>query len=174
MSGPAPSGPPPAPGAEAAVRLLAELRAEIARADSKAAVVVAALGMSSGVVCGVLVGRDWPSGHLSGPGAVVWWTGIGVLATALLFLLMAVVPRYRVSDWAPGAPLTYFGDIQRAVRRNLLPQALAETERLPMAALLSALTEISRIATRKHQWIRAGLIAFCLGTLMLPVSVVIG
>ncbi|WP_406093645.1 Pycsar system effector family protein [Streptomyces sp. NBC_01013] len=174
MSGPAPSTPLPAPGAEAAARLLTELRAEIARADSKAAVVVAALGMSSSVVCGVLVSRDWLSGHLSGLGAIVWWAGVVALAIALLFLLMAVVPRYRASDWAPGTPLTYFGDIQRAVRRNLLPEALAETERLPMAALLAALTETSRIATRKHQWIRAGLIAFCLGTLMLPVSVVIG
>ncbi len=43
-----------------------------------------------------------------------------------------------------------------------------------MAALLSALAEASRIATRKHQWIRAGLVAFCLGALMLPASVVIG
>lgn len=179
MTGPAPStpgAPPPhpVPGAETATRLLTDLRAEIARADSKAAVVVAALGMSSGVVCGVLVGENWPSGHLSAPGAVVWWTGVTVLAAALLCLLMAVVPRYRASGWTPGAPLTYFGDIQRAVRQNRLPQALAETEQLPMTALVSALTETSRIATRKHQWIRAGLVAFCLGALMLPASVVIG
>ncbi|WNI29864.1 Pycsar system effector family protein [Streptomyces sp. ITFR-6] len=179
MTGPASSAPDtPAPatalGARTAARLLVDLRAEIARADSKAAVVVAALGLTSGVVCGVLVSRDWPSSHLSAPGAIVWWAGITVLALALLFLLLAVAPRYRVSDWAPGDPLTYFGDIRRAVRQNKLPQALAETEQLPMASLLSALTETSRIVTRKHQWIRAGLVAFCIGALLLPASVVIG
>lgn len=179
MTAPAPSAPDPpapnsAPGTKTAVRLLADLRAEIARADSKAAVGVAALGMSSGVACGVLVGGGRPSSHLSAPGAIVWWAGITSLALALLFLLLTVVPRYRGSTWTAGAPLTYFGDIQRAVQRNQLPQALAETERLPMTALLSALTETSRIATRKHQWIRAGLVAFCLGALLLPTSVVIG
>ncbi|MEU8503612.1 Pycsar system effector family protein [Streptomyces brevispora] len=179
MTGPDPSppgvpSPNPAPGVETATRLLADLRIEIARADSKAAVVVAALGMSSGVICGVLVSSDWTPGHLSPPGAAVWWVSAVILAVSLLALLMAVVPRYRVSDWAPGDPLTYFGDIQRAVRQNRLPQALAETEQLPMNSLLSALTETSRIATRKHQWIRAGLVAFCLGTLLLTASVFIG
>lgn len=166
--------PGPTPGIETATRLVADLRAEIARADSKAAVVVAALGMSGGVLSGVLVGRDWTPSHLSGTGTCLWWTGTAVLALALLFLLMAVLPRYRESTWTPGSPLTYFGDIQRAVRQGRLPEALATTERLPMASLLTALTETSRIATRKHQWIRAGLLAFCLGALLLPVSVVIG
>ncbi|NEB38665.1 Pycsar system effector family protein [Streptomyces sp. SID14515] len=172
-----PSFPPelgPAPGLETATRLLADLRAEIARADSKAAVVVAALGMSGGVLSGVLVGRDWTPDHLSRTGTCLWWVGTAVLTVALLFLLMAVLPRYRVSTWTPGSPLTYFGDIQRAVRQGRLPEALAVTERLPMASLLTALTETSRIATRKHQWIRAGLLAFCLGALLLPASVVIG
>ncbi|MFF7252771.1 Pycsar system effector family protein [Streptomyces microflavus] len=166
--------PGPAPGLETATRLLADLRAEIARADSKAAVVVAALGMSGGVLSGVLVGRDWSPDRLSRTGTCLWWVGTAVLTIALLFLLMAVLPRYRVSTWAPGSPLTYFGDIQRAVRQGRLPEALTVTERLPMASLLTALTETSRIATRKHQWIRAGLVAFCLGTLLLPASVVIG
>ncbi|MFE2650936.1 Pycsar system effector family protein [Streptomyces sp. NPDC059346] len=164
----------PTPGVETAARLLADLRAEIARADSKAAVVVAALGMSGGVISGVLVGRDWTPNDLSRVGACLWWTGTAVLTAALLCLLMAVLPRYRVSDWTPGSPLTYFGDIQRAVRQNQLPEALATTERLPMTSLLAALTETSRIAARKHQWIRAGLVAFCLAALLLPTAVAIG
>ncbi|MGW2588992.1 Pycsar system effector family protein [Streptomyces sp. NPDC001515] len=177
MSGPVPPEPsatPLVPGAAAATRLLSELRAEITRADSKAAVVVAALGMSSGVVCGLLAGGGRPSDQLSKPAATLWWTGVGALAAALLFLLMAVVPRYRASHWVPGAPLTYFGDIRRASRRGQLARALAETDQLPMAALLTALAETSRIAARKHQWIRAGLAAFGLGALLLPASVVIG
>lgn len=162
------------PGAEAASRLLADLRTEISRADSKAAVVVAALGMSAGVISAVLVSQGWTPDRLARPGAFLWWAGAVLLAAALLSLSLVVLPRYRVSAWTPGTPLTYFGDIQQAVRQNRLPVALAETERLPMAALLAALTETSRIATRKHQWIRAGLIAFWLGALMFPAALIVG
>ena len=59
----------------------------------------------------------------------------------------------------PGQPLSYFGDIQQAVRIGQLESALADTQRDPTAALTSALTETSRIAARKHQWIRTGLIS---------------
>ncbi|MET9590883.1 Pycsar system effector family protein [Streptomyces sp. NPDC006516] len=162
------------PGTEAATRLLADLRTEISRADSKAAVVVAALGMSAGVISAVLVSQDWTPDRLARPGAYLWWGGATLLTAALLSLSLVVLPRYRVRAWSPGAPLTYFGDIQQAVRLGRLPEALAETEQLPMTALLAALTETSRIATRKHQWIRAGLIAFWLGALMFPVALAIG
>ena len=173
---PGPLRPPASqqPGAEAASRLLAELRTEISRADSKAAVVVAALGMSAGVISAVLVGQDWTPDKLSRPGASLWWIGAALLTAALLSLSLVVLPRYRVSAWIPGTPLTYFGDIEQAVRQERLLEALTETERLPMTALLAALTETSRIATRKHQWIRAGLIAFWLGALMFPAALVIG
>ncbi|KOG47852.1 hypothetical protein ADK38_45625, partial [Streptomyces varsoviensis] len=63
------------------------------------------------------------------------------------------------SQWQPGRRLSYFGDIQRAAALGRLADALADTERDPLTGLVVALTENSRIATRKHQWIRAGLVA---------------
>ncbi|MDU0305531.1 Pycsar system effector family protein [Streptomyces sp. PAL114] len=155
-------------------RLLTDLRTEIARADSKAAVLVAALGITAGVFSGLLAGRDWSPDALSAFGAVLWWVGTLALALSLLALLLAVLPRYRGGTWAPGQPLSYFGDIQRAVRAGRLDTALAHTEAHPLAALTTALTETSRIAWRKHQWIRTGLIAFCTGTLLLPASLLVG
>lgn len=159
-----------APGTTTAERLLAEMRAEIARADSKAAVLVAALGMTAGVFSGLVAGRDWTPDALPPPGAALWWTGTTAFALSLLALLLAVLPRYGNSVWAEGRPLCYFGDVRRAVRQDLLATALLATERDPLAALTTALTETSRIAARKHQWIRAGLIAFCAGTVLLPAS----
>ncbi|MEV6074175.1 MULTISPECIES: Pycsar system effector family protein [unclassified Streptomyces] len=169
-----PPAPPPGTGTEAASRLLLDLRSEIARADSKAAVLVAALGMSAGVVSGLLAGSDWEPAALSGTGETCWWMGTAALAASLVALLMAVLPRYRASKWAPGEPLTYFGDIRRAVRQERLAEALAATERAPAASLLVALAETSRIATRKHQWIRAGLVTFSIGAVLLPASLLIG
>ncbi|MFJ4875193.1 Pycsar system effector family protein [Streptomyces sp. NPDC088745] len=176
---PAPSPPPPPPSldadtAELGTRLLAELRTEIARADSKASVLVAALGTTAGVLSGLLAGRGWRPDSLSVPGSALWWAGAAAFGLALLALLMAVLPRYRRRAWAPGAPLTYFGDIQQAHAHGQLEQALAETARSPAATLRASLAENSRIAVRKHQWIRTGLIAFCAGAAALPASLLIG
>ncbi|MER5407848.1 Pycsar system effector family protein [Streptomyces sp. NPDC002769] len=155
-------------------RLLADLRAEITRADSKASVLVAALGMTAGVFSGLLAGHGWTPAALSVPGAALCWAGVGSLALSLLALLLAVLPRYGAADWAPGHPLSYFGDIQQAVRLGCLRTALADTGRDPTGGLAKALAETSGIAARKHQWIRTGLIAFCVGTVLLPASLLIG
>ncbi|MEU6774617.1 Pycsar system effector family protein [Streptomyces sp. NPDC046759] len=174
---PTPVTAPPAGSAERirlCERLLTDLRTEIARADSKASVLVAALGMTAGVFSGVLAGRGWTPAALSTPGTALWWSGILALTVSLLALLLAVLPRYRSGSWAPGRPLTYFGDIRQAAAQGHLESAIADTERDPAAALTASLVESSRIAARKHQWIRAGLIAFCVGTVLLPASLLIG
>ncbi|MFE6888752.1 Pycsar system effector family protein [Streptomyces sp. NPDC057694] len=173
-NGPRTTAPLPPPGVRAAERLLGDLRTEIARADAKAAVVVAAVGVAAGVLGVLLAGRGWAPSRLSAPGAAAWWAAVAALMMALLALLMAVVPRYSKYRWAPGAPLSYFGDIQRAARSGHLAAALAETERTPAAGAITALTETSRIAARKHQWIRTGLVALALAVVLLPVSLLIG
>ncbi|SDN06616.1 hypothetical protein SAMN04487981_103436 [Streptomyces sp. cf386] len=168
------SGTPSPPGGPAAERLLADLRSEIARADAKASVLVAALGAATGVIGSVLGGRTWAPPRLSALGMAVWCSGLVALAVTLLALLMAVLPRHGTHRWTPGAPLSYFGDIQRAVRSGHLAQALAETERAPAAGTFTALTETSRIAVRKHQWIRTGLIALGVAVVTMPLSLLIG
>ncbi|MER6547373.1 Pycsar system effector family protein [Streptomyces sp. NPDC001250] len=157
-----------------AERLLAELRDEIARADTKASVLVAALGMAAGVFTGLVAGKNWSPSRLSAPGTALWWAGSTALALSLVALLLAVLPRFRSGAWAEGRPLCYFGDIRQAVRAGRLAEALADTDRDPTAAVLAALAEKSRIASSKHLWIRTGLIAFCVGTLLLPTAALIG
>ena len=176
-SAPVPTAdPPPADPALVPLceRLLGELRTEVARADTKASVLVAALGMTAGVLSGLLAGRDWSPAELSALGTLLWWTGAASLVLSLFALLLAVLPRFRSPRWAPGRPLSYFGDIQQAVRHGQLESALTETRRAPVVALTGALTEMSRIAVRKHQWIRTGLIAFCVGTVLLPAALLLG
>ncbi|MEU5100598.1 Pycsar system effector family protein [Streptomyces sp. NPDC020996] len=175
-----PPSPPAAPGDGPAgllplcERLLTELRAELARADNKASVLVGALGMTAGVCGGLLAGRSWTPAALSSTGAVLWWAGVTALVLSLFALLLTVLPRYRATRWEPGQPLSYFGDIQEAVRLGRLESALDTTRQDPAAALAAALTDTSRIAARKHQWIRVGLIAFCAGTLLLPAALLLG
>ncbi|MFK0114925.1 Pycsar system effector family protein [Streptomyces sp. NPDC090994] len=174
----APPGSParavPPPGAQTGERLLTEMRGEIARADSKAAVLVAALGMTAGVFSGLMAGRDWTPGSLSAAGSLLWWAGTLALGLSLFALLLAVLPRFGGDRWVPGEPLCYFDDVRQAAYDGALAGALADTERDPVAGLTAALTDTSRIAARKHQWIRVGLIAFCAGTVLLPAALLVG
>ncbi|MFJ5798909.1 Pycsar system effector family protein [Streptomyces decoyicus] len=166
---PAPTPPDlPGSGTAAGRQLLSDLRGEIARADNKASVLVGVLGISAGLLGGVLAARGWRPSALPTAASVVWWLGIGALAVSLAALLMAVLPRYGPSRWQPGQPVTYFGDIQRISEPDELARALADTERDPVAALVDALRENSRIVGSKHRWIRIGLGAFCTGALLLP------
>ncbi|WP_125262128.1 Pycsar system effector family protein [Streptomyces alboflavus] len=163
-----------APGSQAAERLLTELRAEIARADSKASVLVAALGTTVGLFTGLLTRHDARLSGLSAGAAATWWAGVSALVFSMCALLLAVLPRYRNGTWAPGQPLAYFGDIQQAARQEQLAAALSATECGTAAGFTIALTETSRIAARKHQWMRVGLIAFCAGVTLLPLSLLLG
>ncbi|EPD55447.1 Pycsar system effector family protein [Streptomyces sp. HGB0020] len=159
-----------APRSRADVQLLADLRGEIARADAKATVLVGMLGLTAGLLSALLIDLHWTPARLPAPAAALWWTGTALLALSLFALLFAVTPRYGRSHWAPGLPLTYFGDICRAVRADHLSSALADTDRAPARALRAALAENSRIAARKHCWIRTGLIAFAGSMVLIPVS----
>ncbi|MFI5865580.1 Pycsar system effector family protein [Streptomyces sp. NPDC051546] len=159
---------------EAAFHLLADIRVEIARADSKAALLVGALGMTAGLLSTQLAGRHWRPGSLSGPGQILWWSGVGGLALALAALLLAVLPRALTAPWRPGRPLSYFGDVRSAHRQGRLEEALTETSRDPASALQLSLTATSEIAVQKHLWIRTGLIAFCTGVFLLPAALLIG
>jgi hypothetical protein len=151
-----------------AERLLAEMRAEIGRADSKAAVLVAALGLSGGVLSGMLADQGWSAGAVAAPGLLLLGAGAAAMVVALVALLLAVLPRYARSAWRPGEPLSYFGDIRHAAQRDLLAMALTDTRSAPGGGLIEALAENSRIVTAKLRWVRVGTCAFALGLLLLP------
>ncbi|MFI6153350.1 Pycsar system effector family protein [Kitasatospora sp. NPDC051170] len=162
--------PPPPPGAS----LLAELRTEIARADSKAAILVAALGVIVGVLGGLLTSTGWAPQQLSGAAKALLVLGGSGLAVSLVALLLAVLPRFGRSNWRPGRPLAYFGDIRLAAEQGLLTDALADTEEHAAEAVRAALAANSRIASRKHSWVRIGILAFGAGLFPLVTALFLG
>lgn len=160
------------PRLQAGTQLLADLRSEIARADTKATVLVGALGIAARGMSTLLANRRWAPDAPGPMASLLRWAGAVLLVAALLCLLLAVVPRYRRS-WTPGQPLTYFGDIHHAVRTAQLATALTDTGHDPAHGLLLSLAETSRIATRKHFWIRAGVTAFAGAALLLTGSLLL-
>ncbi|GAA1407919.1 hypothetical protein GCM10009639_57260 [Kitasatospora putterlickiae] len=169
-----PHAPDPAPLPTRGQALLAELRTEIARADSKAAVLVAAVGVIGGVLGGLFSSGDPAPEQFSGTARTLLSVGGLGIAVSLLSLLFAVLPRYQRSLWRPGRPLGYFADIRRAAEQGLLTDALADTEELADEAIRTALAENSRIAARKHAWIRIGILAFGIGLLPLVTALFMG
>ncbi|GAA1928093.1 hypothetical protein GCM10009716_39880 [Streptomyces sodiiphilus] len=149
-------------------RLLAELRAEIGRADNKAAVLIAALGLISGLFGKLVADLGRSASALPAGGRVLLWAGALSLVVSLAALLLAILPRYRLGDWEPGMPLTYFGDIRRAAGQGLLAESLARTEQAPQHGLVAALDANSRIVALKLRWVRVGLSAFAAGVVLLP------
>lgn len=168
MTGSAASASPT--GVDTAERLLTELRAEIGRADTKASVLIGALGVCAGVV----LSSRWSTIPPDGPGRFLGLAGGLAWILALGFLLFATAPRYRPSRWRPGHPLTYFLDIHRAAASGLLADALRGTEENPLAGLLIALKDTSDIVAAKHGCIRAGLACFVLGAATLLGSALAG
>ncbi|MFE9395178.1 Pycsar system effector family protein [Streptomyces flavidovirens] len=181
---PSPAGPPAgaptllaAPqdtkGVRTAERLLAELRVEIGRADTKASVLIGAIGVCAGALLSgarevtPAGGPGWTLGGLGGVGGLAWALAVG-------FLLFATAPRYRASRWRTGLPLTYFLDIRRAARSGALPDALRGTEDDELAGLVIALGDASGIVAAKHRWIRVGLGCFALGAGVLVAAVLAG
>ncbi|MGW7342212.1 Pycsar system effector family protein [Streptomyces sp. NPDC054854] len=164
----------PRPADQVAAQLLADLRVEIARADAKASLLVGALGMTAGGLSAQLAGHRWGPASLSAAGQALWWSGAGALALSLAALLVSVVPRSLRSGWQAGTPLSYFGNIRSADQQGRLAEALVHTGRDPGAALLAALAANSRIAVRKHQWIRAGLLAYGAAAVLLPAALLFG
>lgn len=161
---------------QAAEKLLADLRQEAARADTKGSVLVGVQGTAAAALVGVLTARGWNPGTLSALGQAVWWTGAACFLASMGALLMAVLPRFRSRGWQPGKPITHFADIRGAAALGpaALEAALLETERAPLAALLAALTENSRIVTGKYWWLRAGMACFMGALVLLPGSLLAG
>ncbi|MFI0154174.1 Pycsar system effector family protein [Streptomyces lydicus] len=165
-----PCAPHEAAGVRTAERLLTELRAEIGRADTKASVLIGAIG----VCAGALLTGGWGTALAAGAGRVLSAAGGLAWALAVGFLLFATAPRYRASRWRTGRPLTYFLDIRLAARTGMLADALRGADEDPLAGLVIALGDASGIVAAKHRWIRVGLGCFATGAVALVAGLLAG
>ncbi|WP_206686052.1 Pycsar system effector family protein [Kribbella qitaiheensis] len=150
---------------------MADLRSEIVRADTKASLLIAAMGLGLGAPLGT--SRFDPS-RCSGNSVCgsSWLLACLLWLAALGCLLTALTPRYRRSSWSGGTPVTSFADIHRAARTGHLPDAVRSTGFDEQTSLLTTAADLSRIVLLKYRWIRASLICFALGMPAIAVSMV--
>jgi hypothetical protein len=103
----------------------------LTRADSKAALLLAAAGVIVGaLIAGLLNGR-WTPFELDNRVEWVWWVGVAAAASGMLSIAAAIYPRiYRRGAPRPEVP-AYYGDVaayedidsfRLAIERRLIPK----------------------------------------------------
>ena len=158
--------------AEAEAAMLAEARAEVVAADSKAALFLAAAGIGFGALLSGLISGDWEPDMLKGSGQLVWWVGAAFAISSVMFAALAVWPRYKTSD--PAGGVHYWGHVARYKSLDDLGEALDQGRASRHARTRNQLWLLSNIVLRKYRFIRLGLACGGAAVVFLVAAVLLG
>jgi hypothetical protein len=153
-----------------AAQLLAEAREELVRADSKAAMLLAAFGVVVGVVVAGLVAGDFRPNDLGCVWEVIWWCGCVVLAAALVALARAIYPALTHPE-ADGS-ISYFGHAAAKSDATALQKALEVQVAGARSRTVEQLKVISDLAWFKYRCLQVALFAFGAGSGLCILAVV--
>jgi len=143
-----------------AASVLKEAREELSRADSKAAILFAGLGVASSVVIAPVLSGSWtPSAMLALP-ATLWWAGVALLTLSLASFTAVLYPR-TVYPKKRITSLSYFGD---AIGRSPeeLTHALMRSSENTLVPIVEQIIAIAHIVDIKYRHTRRGLQLFAL------------
>jgi hypothetical protein len=142
---------------ELAKLLLSESREELTRADSKASLLLAALGIGISAVLGAILAGSWTPFVLGSPWESFWWAGVTLAGAALVCLGVAVWPKVTHRSGTGG--VTYFGEAATFETVAELKAALKRSETDPVERTTRQLHVIAKRADHKYAFIRASLVA---------------
>jgi hypothetical protein len=141
---------------------LAEAREELARADGKASILLAATGVGVGAVLGGAVSADWTPVQLGDPWAVIWVGGFSLILGGIGCLVTAVYPRWkRGAD--DEAELYFFGHAAKMKSAAEIEAAIRRTAERPLLRTSDQLMHVARIIERKYLWIQRGIWMLVIG-----------
>ena len=114
-SAPVAALPAAAPGGDPATifltDLLANIRDELNRADSKASLLLAAVGVIIGALLGGISGSRWTPMSLGAGEQALWWAGVVAAAVGVLLISASVYPRIRLRATPRSGPPSYYADV---------------------------------------------------------------
>jgi hypothetical protein len=157
--------------AEMARILLAEARADVAQADQKASLLLAALGVGLGAILGGQLSTGWTPFSLSTPGQVVWWTGIVIAIIGVAGAAIAVWPRFSLAQGENG--ITYWGHAAGEKSAAELQTKLESQSASDISRTSDQLWSVSRIVLAKYRWVRLSVIAAGAGALTTSIAAVV-
>lgn len=138
-------------------RLAAANAREIARADTKAAVLLAFVGTLLGAFITLtrVTAHPLPA-EAPEPPTAGWWSAVVLMLLATCCFIFAIVPRRRGRrETGPRAPV-YFGDVPPGIDDQRLLQRFEELARAPETPLRDSLRRTSGIVRAKYRWIESG------------------
>jgi Pycsar effector protein len=152
--------------------LLSETRQELSRVDSKASLLLAAVGVVLGALIGGLAGSRWTPMRLNGAVHWLWWLGTASATIGVLLIAAAVYPRiYPRGTPQPGAPV-YYGHVSAYRDIGEFRRALEEPPST-QDRLINQIFVLSRIVRRKYALLRSGLWCLLLTTMACALAVTI-
>jgi hypothetical protein len=140
--------------------LLAETREELTRADGKASLLLAALGIGISAILAAILAGNWSPFKLDEPYGGLWWAGSVFTGASFFCLCAAVYPRVKHRSASRG--VTYFGDVAALKTTGELRAALKRSETDPAERSVTQLHVVAWLVARKYRFIRCGLVT--LGT----------
>lgn len=132
--------------------MLEEARAEVAPADHKASMVLAALGIGFGALLGGLLARDWEPSDLDSIGEWFWWPGALLSLASIAVAASAVWPRFRADDVSEG--IYYWGHVATFDSVEALRTALDGSPPMREERTLHQLWHLSKIVRKKYKRVR--------------------
>ncbi|HEY5834181.1 Pycsar system effector family protein [Streptomyces sp.] len=151
-----------------AERLLATVRDDVARADTKAAVLLSgALAMPA-----LLLGGRWSPQQPAGPWLAPLFLGGAVWAAGVALLVWAILPRTRTSRATPG--VTYFADAHRGQDSAALLRAVAAAGEDRVGWLMTQFVDMSVILTAKYRCLRWGICCLAPGFVLCAAALTAG
>jgi Family of unknown function (DUF5706) len=154
--------------------LLQDAREELTRADSKAALLLAASGVVVGALLAGMLGGTWAPSHISDAIQWLWWLGVIAGAVGVGSIAAAVCPRIkRIGASRPALP-AYYGDVSEYKSAAEFGQAIKGGFGVDLGdRLIDQTFQISRIVRQKYVLIRRGLLLFLFATLACSAAVFI-
>jgi hypothetical protein len=140
-----------------AATLLAEIRAEVDRADRKAQTALAAAGVAIGVLLTGLTAGHWSPFQLTRSMQWLWWAGIAAAIGGLWCLASAVYPRGRGRGLNSPGMIAYFGDAVGFKSPADLASALRSSAAVNLERLADQIFRMSMIVDRKYQLVIGGM-----------------
>lgn len=149
-------------------QMLAEARDDVLKADAKASMVLAALGIGVGAVLGGILAGEWAPGDLSHDSEVFWWIASALVALAIGAAGLAVWPRYNASDGSAG--IYYWAHIASFDSLSALSAALDADDSSDGDRTRNQMYSLSRIVRKKYRLIRASMLLTLGGVVLLLVT----
>lgn len=152
--------------------MLSEAREDVQRADQKASVLLATLGIGFAVVTAGQFAGNFDLSKFSTCGQIIWWVGVVVATLSVALSALALWPRYRLND-RPEFGITYWGHIAAFKTLDDFDAALTAEGNPTNRRGRHQVWRLSKLVLAKYRSLRAAIVSGGAAGLLLALASII-